>query len=112
MSSREFPILVFKFTEDTKDGQRRGEIRKPNEGTRVSTQKELSDIGISRKESKPICRCTRRECLQNALRVPGNNGSEGFSIFLTGASLIDMLICDLEEVKSQIYGIGLRNSKN
>jgi len=34
-----------------KDGQHNGEIRKSNEGTRVSTQKELSDVGISRKES-------------------------------------------------------------
>ncbi|MGI6323778.1 MAG: hypothetical protein ACOXZO_10745 [Bacteroidales bacterium] len=34
-----------------KDGQQMGEIRKQNQGTRVSTQKELTDLGISRKES-------------------------------------------------------------
>ena len=34
-----------------KEGQKKGEIRKQNEGTRVSTQKELTNIGISKKES-------------------------------------------------------------
>ena len=34
-----------------KDGQDSGEIRSQNTGTRVSTQKELSQIGITKKES-------------------------------------------------------------
>ena len=45
-----------------KEGQQRGEIRKQNQGTRVSTQKELTDLGISRSQAtiKPSQLCRRR----------------------------------------------------
>lgn len=33
------------------EGQKNGELRKQNAGTRVSSEKELTDLGIDKKES-------------------------------------------------------------